>query len=278
MDIRINSARQANRWLGFSLVELSIVLVILGLLVGGILSGQSLIRAAELRAVGNEYSRYVTATHTVRDKYFALPGDISNATRLWGNLGGVNCINNAGTGALSTGTCDGNGDGKLSGAAAISETGEMFQFWRQLAFAGIIEGSYTGLAGSNASWPGRDTIPGTNSPRSKMNNTGWGTLDLANYLGDPSVYVYDYGNLLSFGVTSPGNVTIGPALKAEEAWNIDSKMDDGKPGTGKVMSRDNTGFGTAGSCTLSASNTDYAGAYKLTNTALACSFFFPKPF
>lgn len=58
----------------FSLVELSIVLVILGLLTGGILAGQSLIRAAELRAVSTEYSRYITATQSFRDKYFAVPG------------------------------------------------------------------------------------------------------------------------------------------------------------------------------------------------------------
>ena len=69
---------------GFSLVELSIVLVILGLLVGGVLTGQSLIRAAELRSVSTEYSRYVASVHTFRDKYFALPGDMTNATQFWG--------------------------------------------------------------------------------------------------------------------------------------------------------------------------------------------------
>ena len=64
---------------GFSLVELSIVLVILGLLIGGILTGQSLIRAAELRSVTTQYQGYVTAVNTFRDKYFALPGDMPNA-------------------------------------------------------------------------------------------------------------------------------------------------------------------------------------------------------
>ena len=68
---------------GFSLVELSIVLVILGLLVGGVLSGQSLIRAAELRAATQEYQRYYTATQTFRDKYFAIPGDFNNAQAFW---------------------------------------------------------------------------------------------------------------------------------------------------------------------------------------------------
>ena len=69
---------------GFSLVELSIVLVILGLLTGGILAGQSLIRAAELRSVATESQRYMAALNSFRDKYFALPGDMANATAFWG--------------------------------------------------------------------------------------------------------------------------------------------------------------------------------------------------
>jgi prepilin-type N-terminal cleavage/methylation domain-containing protein len=66
---------------GFSLVELSIVLVILGLLTGGILAGQSLIRAAELRSITTQFNQYVSATQSFRDKYMALPGDMPNATR-----------------------------------------------------------------------------------------------------------------------------------------------------------------------------------------------------
>ncbi len=54
--------------LGFSLVELAIVLVILGLLAGGVLSGQSLIRAAELRSVIAEYQRYYTAVKIFNDE------------------------------------------------------------------------------------------------------------------------------------------------------------------------------------------------------------------
>ena len=69
---------------GFSLVELSIVLVILGLLTGGILAGQNLIRAAELRSVTTQFQNYHAAVMTFRDKYFALPGDMANAEDFWG--------------------------------------------------------------------------------------------------------------------------------------------------------------------------------------------------
>ena len=66
----------------FSLVELSIVLVILGLLVGGVLSGQALIQAAQLRAVSEEYTKYTTAALTFRDKYLATPGDMKQCHRV----------------------------------------------------------------------------------------------------------------------------------------------------------------------------------------------------
>mgnify|MGYP001100732306 CR=1 FL=1 len=66
--------------IGFSLVELSIVLVILGLLVGGILGGKSLIKAAELRSISTEQAQWNTAIKAFRDKYFMLPGDMNNAT------------------------------------------------------------------------------------------------------------------------------------------------------------------------------------------------------
>jgi prepilin-type N-terminal cleavage/methylation domain-containing protein len=68
---------------GFTLVELSIVLVILGLLAGGVLAGQSLIRAAELRSVTTQLEQYSTAIYAFRDRYFAIPGDEEFARRAW---------------------------------------------------------------------------------------------------------------------------------------------------------------------------------------------------
>src|ERR1017187_10122680 len=65
---------------GFTLVELSIVLVIIGLIIGGVLVGRDLISAAEVRAQISQIEKYQTAVNTFRDKYGYLPGDIPEPT------------------------------------------------------------------------------------------------------------------------------------------------------------------------------------------------------
>src|ERR1019366_6843373 len=65
---------------GFTLIEMSIVLVIIGLIVGSVLVGRDLIRAAELRSVISEVEKYKTAVMTFKGKYDCLPGDCANAT------------------------------------------------------------------------------------------------------------------------------------------------------------------------------------------------------
>ena len=96
----------------FSLVELSIVLVILGLLVGGILGGQSLIRAAELRSVAVDKDKFTTAINAFRVKYSAIPGDMTNATDYWGTFStdNITCAYDLHPG---TQTCNGNGNAKV---------------------------------------------------------------------------------------------------------------------------------------------------------------------
>ncbi|MGB1539945.1 MAG: prepilin-type N-terminal cleavage/methylation domain-containing protein, partial [Rickettsiales bacterium] len=69
---------------GFSLVELSIVLAIIGLLAGGILGGRNLIRSAELRSIITERKQYWDAVSIFHDRYMELPGDMSDAEDHWG--------------------------------------------------------------------------------------------------------------------------------------------------------------------------------------------------
>lgn len=214
---------------GFSLVELSIVLVILGLLTGGILSGQSLIHAAELRSFSTEYSRYTTAIHTFRDKYFALPGDMNGAIKFWGyaHVTPATCKTTPPTG---TQTCDGDGNG------AVVETGtsyENFQAWRQLANAGLVEGTYSGQAGTCGS---RCPTPGTNIAASKLNQGGWNLYNVAPVATDTAPrFAGQYGNIFYFGGIS-NDYADQAIIKPEDAWNIDTKLDDGKPGKGRIKS------------------------------------------
>lgn len=215
----------------FSLVELSIVLVILGLLTGGILAGQSLIRAAELRAVASEYTRWVTATQTFRDKYFMIPGDLSNATSFWGAAGGI------GTGLDApcrtamqvhghTGTCNGDGDGTLaSQSSGILNDASMY--WDHLVHAGFVEGNYAYMS----PWPAPQVI-GVHTPVSKITASGWFPCHTARgnfgrgannmlILSKPPWSSAACGSGLSTGLSGP------------EAWNIDTKIDDGQAGHGR---------------------------------------------
>lgn len=252
----------------FSLVELSIVLVILGLLTGGILAGKSLIRASELRAVTTEYSRYFTAIKAFRDKYFQYPGDSQNATRFWGyQVNGNGCTTNSGAAVVATGVCDGDGSGVL-GQAGASNAGELFQTWRHLAAAGLVEGTYSGLAHASHT---HGATRGVNTPASKLNQGLWMIWNV-NYNGSSSMFQNDFGNSLSIsGENSASWPTMG-IMKPEEAWNIDTKMDDGLAARGKVWAI------RWDDCTPAASATDFTQTYDLTNTANDCGLIFGRQF
>lgn len=245
---------------GFSLVELSIVLVILGLLVGGVLSGQSLIRAAQLRSVSTEATRYITATQTFRDKYFAIPGDMANATSFWGAT--ASCPGTAGTG---TQTCNGDGDGILEFNGAASQYSEPFAFWQHLANAGLIEGTYTGRAGAGANI---EAVAG-NVPASKMSSAFWYAFNWnQTFSGSAGAFDGTYRDTqLQFGGLAAGGSPATPLLKPEESWNIDTKIDDGRPAYGIMRERfwDN--------CTDAANSAALNANYALSVTTNVCTPF-----
>ncbi len=258
---------------GFSLVELSIVLVILGLLVGGILAGRSLIRAAELRAVGTEYQRYKTAMMAFRDKYFQAPGDFRDATRFWGRMSTTGCPTYSSAAISSTGTCDGNADGSISGAGGGASS-ERFQIWRHLALSGMIEGEYSGMAGASGS---TDCEAGVNCPVSKINNASWMVQTLNNFAGDTAAYAMNYGNAFVFGGLQAGGGPFQKIITPIEAWNIDSKMDDGLPASGRVIGRFwNNACSEADDG--NSANDDLVASYRLSDTTIQCAFYFRNIF
>lgn len=233
----------------FSLVELSIVLVILGLLVGGVLSGQSLIRAAELRSVSTQYQQYVAASNSFRDKYFAIPGDMNNAQSFWGVAHATpsTCVTTAGTG---TQTCNGDGNGQIN---EVTGSNESFRYWQHLANAGLIEGAYNGITQGSDS----NSATTANVARGRIGNSLWWMR-----YGSPAS-----GNFLRFGGVTANNIPLGMIFKPEEAWNIDTKLDDGKPNTGRVLT-----FATSyPACTDGADGTILTANYLLSSSAVACA-------
>ena len=247
----------------FSLVELSIVLVILGLLTGGILTGASLIRAAELRSVTTNYTSFQTAVMTFRSKYFALPGDMTNATDFWGEMTNCGAASPSGSG---TQTCNGDGDGSLDLAPA-SQTGELFAFWQQLANAGLLEGSYTGISGSGST---SYHLAGTNAPRGKISASCWGIGYWGNLSANATRYDGSYGNIYQFGLQASsghcGSASGTEPFRAEEQWNIDKKVDDGHPAYGNVVSQNNTKRPNCVTTDSSATT-----AYDLSNSDQGCT-------
>ena len=253
-----------NNRSAFSLVELSIVLVILGLITGGILTGQSLIRAAELRSFATQYQTFQTSVMTFRDKYFALPGDMRNATAFWGPTAA--CPGTAGTG---TQTCDGDGDGSISTGAA-SQYGERFTFWQHLANAGLIEGTYTGIAGVGGN---QDSVPGENAPLAKVEQALW-FADTKATGGNPArYYEINYQNYFMVGIdTGSSNRPHNPIVTPEELWNLDKKLDDGRPGHGIIIA------GQYDECTNSVDENAIDGEYLFTEAGKVCNILFSRAF
>jgi prepilin-type N-terminal cleavage/methylation domain-containing protein len=228
---------------GFTLVELSIVLVIIGMLIGGILVGQDMIRSSELQATMKDIEQFRVATNNFRVKYQAVPGDMRTATRYWGRA--TNCdINTAGAYTATSGTCNGDGDGRLfmtmvNEPAGMNRSMEMFRFWQHLSLAGMVPGTFTGVGTSLAQYfqgeVGKSLPPSPTKGGYYMAHMGqdyYGAVVVGGF------WPTNYRNFLTLGPrvaalyvpVSEGHLT------GIEAYMIDRKMDDGLPHVGKVLS------------------------------------------
>lgn len=251
---------------GFTLIELAVVLLVVGLLVGGVLSGRSLLRASELRSVSSDFTRYQTAARSFRDQYRALPGDMANATQYWGALDADPNTCRALT-STNKKTCNGDGSGVvgdlLIGGDPNLNTTEKFHFWVQLASAGLVEGDYSGFDAEGDDF----ATVGVDLPRSKIDRAGFSIVrpGVLEDLGDFMVYMglTFPPNMLSFGTPTDRYTTGFPALKPAEAWSVDTKLDDGKPGRGKML-----GFYSGCASTTVASTSEYNLASETTACAL----------
>lgn len=254
---------------GFSLVELSVVIVIIGFVAGSIFMAQTLIRSAHLNRMLGEYDSYLKAVSEFQEKYLAYPGDMSTAEDFWGTDPG-GCPNTPTNTIQKVATCNGNGDGKIGdsdASAVLSNQREWFRAWQQLADANMIEGRFTGVAGAGGA---SEAVPLQNVPGSSVTSAGW-TLHYYQLIGSNTDYWADqYAHVLDFGIMVNGNRTRGPVFTPSEALALDIKIDDGKPGKGIVRTMR---AAVQPNCTLTDTTQD-AQTYNSTFTSAACSIMF----
>jgi len=218
---------------GFTLIELSMVLMVIGLLVGGVLTAQDLIKAAQVRAQVTQLERYNTAANTFRIIYNYLPGDVPGL--LATSLG---LVARAGT----RGRGDGNGliEGYNYQSAVVTpslQSGETVFFWEDLSSAQLM-----------------DYGPFNTAIDVERNAVNLAALPLfippAKIGGGNFMYVYSGGTWPSgasdgfnyFGLSSAQSITAdqgilisNPGLTVAQAYAIDLKVDDGLPSSGKVQ-------------------------------------------
>lgn len=222
---------------GFTLVEISIVIIIVGLLLGGIMQGTHLIRSAKLKSLSEQVSQIRSAFNIFKQKYGSLPGDMATATDVWGAADGGDGLGADCTAVDSTNlttTCNGDGDGRIIygnyNAFAIAQTYESFRAFQQMGLAGLLPGQYSGVNFTPSS-TAREAAPGINVPAAKFPDVGF------------TLFWYPSGTATWFPGTDQHVIIVGgrtvqetrnPFLSAAELESIDRKEDDGKPGTGFI--------------------------------------------
>lgn len=256
-----------RRKAAFTLIELSIVLVIIGLIVGGILTGKQLVHAYELRSVVTEVNKLTATINIFRDKFRAYPGDMVNATSIWGAADNGDGVGSDCGDVLSTGTetCNGNGDNKILNIGTQNGVWEKFRIFQHLANAGLLPQPYPGAPGA-----GNVATIGYNWPAAKMAPGGYeiGYFAQGMYSNGP-------GNVIKIATLDgiDGTGLNGALLSPVDAMSIDGKIDDGLSNSGKFVALDST---TASGCVTNGMNytPGIAGSYMGTNDVPSCRVYF----
>jgi prepilin-type N-terminal cleavage/methylation domain-containing protein len=278
---------------GFTLIEMSIVLTIIALVIGSVVAGNSLVRAAAMRKIHKEFQDYVSSMHTFRTKYNCMAGDCDSAEEFF-DSDPNGCPPPMDSGPVVA-ACNGNGNGILDQGL------EEYEAWRQLSDAGVVSGNYSG-ARHNGNVSG-GPIPfhqysqaGYNCPAILNAANCWIWIDISN----PVTFDVTIVDRPEYGKTVLAQISTAPLLAVpqmslfpifsdayamssvipagswlfttEEALTYDTKYDDGNPITGTVMAQ-------SGSFIKRCTTTQTASAqYDLSKSGRNCAFFYRTGF
>lgn len=217
-DISIRAGRSPNTDAAFTLIELAVVLLLIGLIAGAVLVGRDLIRQAQVRGQINQLSRYDIAVNTFVLRHRALPGDLAAV-----QAQALGLVDRAGTAGR------GDGNGTLEACEAFDPLSgnvplgcEVLLFWSDLARLRLIEGHFPGAVD--------DYLP--------VNATFEDTLDYF-----PPAALASQGTVVPVRCMRSGThlriirivgLTYSPVIRAVDANMIDVRLDDGHPLRGKV--------------------------------------------
>ncbi|MBL8891579.1 MAG: prepilin-type N-terminal cleavage/methylation domain-containing protein [Planctomycetaceae bacterium] len=253
---------------GFTLIEFSIVLVVVGFLIGGVLVAREMIQAFQIRKIVSAHEDLAMRYNAFTMKYNCIPGDCPNATNFWGAAGGCPSW-------TPSATCNGDGNGHV---LFSTESG---WFWNHLYHAGLGQGYASKVDGVNLNF--RYLFPPIRKGINYENEVFWligsTSVDYAQmYAATSSGCTWNATDMRGVGVqtvvrNSPSLQPVSPAETVANTFAIDSKVDDGRPCTGKFHASSGHIFGTS-TWTSCVSGSGNSAIYNLSQTGDVCRYIF----
>jgi len=229
---------------GLTLIEMSVVLVIISLLIIGIFTGKDIYRHSQVLSIVKDIENITNATDNFKEKYGYIAGDMPNAGDYW---------------TAPTGGWTGDGDN------IIDNNDERWEAWAQLSLADMIPGDFSAEGGT-----GGKATPNINVPSTKIDNGGYYLSNTAhNAASDP--FFGRAGNFILIGLDSgaSGNLLATPILSPREAWDVDAKIDNGSPDSGNIFGIGLKANGN-GCVTNGWEDADAGGDYLVDSDEIAC--------